>query len=205
MSGWLCKGWGVGGVKRAQQPGTGRPRQPETQAGAGDAVSTGSSYSLHPVLFSIHAHLCRLQKERREADMRAAEERGKAAAELELLRSEAATAEARLAAAREDVRRVETELRDYKSRAHALLKAKETELKTARDVAREESVAALAETEVRAARAEEQARQAAEELSQLRQRSAAELATLSQQYEGQLRELRQAAGQASDAAEAAKR
>ena len=38
----------------------------------------------------------------------------------------------------EDGRKLESELRDYKARAHALLKAKETELRAARDIVRDE-------------------------------------------------------------------
>lgn len=36
----------------------------------------------------------------------------------------------------DDCRKLETELRDYKARAHALLKSKENELKSARDIVR---------------------------------------------------------------------
>ena len=39
-------------------------------------------------------------------------------------------------APQDDCQRLEGELRDYKARAHALLKAKETELKVARDIVR---------------------------------------------------------------------
>lgn len=38
--------------------------------------------------------------------------------------------------AQDDCARLEGELRDYKARAHALLKAKEGELKAARDIVR---------------------------------------------------------------------
>lgn len=45
-------------------------------------------------------------------------------------------AEQKAAAAREEAARLEAELRDYKARAHALLKAKTTELQSAKDVAK---------------------------------------------------------------------
>lgn len=64
-----------------------------------------------------------------------------------------------MAAARDEAQRAEAELRDYKARAHALLKAKSTEIQSAKDVAREELQAALGEAERRALAAEEQLRQ----------------------------------------------
>ena len=80
-----------------------------------------------------------------------------------LLCADVAAAEARLGAAQQSVARMEAELRDYKARAHALLKAKETELRAAKDIVREESAALLAEAEARATGAE--ARAAAAEVA----------------------------------------
>ena len=45
-------------------------------------------------------------------------------------------AEQRLAAAQQAVQRLEAERQDYKARAHVLLKAKEKELRTVKDVVR---------------------------------------------------------------------
>ena len=147
----------------------------------------------------------RLQKEKRGLDVRVAEERGRLSAELELLRVEGVAAEARLVEARAEAVRLEGELRDYKARAHALLNSKEVELQAAKDVAREESAAALEGAEARAAAAERELHLAEAELAEVQASAGAELAALTKRYEGQLAELRQASGEASDTSQATKR
>lgn len=70
---------------------------------------------------------------------------------------------------------------------------------------REEMSAAVAEAEARAAAAEQQRGAAAAELAELKASMAAQASALTSKYEPQLEELRSAADQAAQGAEAAKR
>uniref|UniRef100_A0A061QX10 Protein grip n=1 Tax=Tetraselmis sp. GSL018 TaxID=582737 RepID=A0A061QX10_9CHLO len=70
----------------------------------------------------------RAERAQRKAETSAAEMRGKNEAEKEALRSENLSVSTQLALAREEVQRVERELREYRARAHALLQRKEAEL-----------------------------------------------------------------------------
>ncbi|KAL4857882.1 UDP-glucuronosyltransferase 3A2 [Chlorella vulgaris] len=146
-----------------------------------------------------------LQKEKLQVELASAESRGQAVAELEALRAKADSAEQQVQAAKDECRKVENELRDYKARAHALLKSKERELKAARDIAREEYEGSQADAEARAAAAEQQCKAACQQLVELQASTAAQVQALTAKYEPQLAELRQAVDHANDGADAAKR
>ena len=84
------------------------------------AQGYGASASRDDGNWIQHVRDCRALKDKQKAEVAAAELRGKGDAEVEALRSAAATAEQRVAEAQADVERVATELRDYKARVPTL-------------------------------------------------------------------------------------
>lgn len=97
------------------------------------------------------------------------------------------------------------ELAEYKTRAHALLKAKESEIKTMHDAASEKYADALDAAETAAVSAEAAAKRAQQELDHFKRTSAEDLAAKEHAHAAALADLRKELETASDAAAAATR
>lgn len=97
------------------------------------------------------------------------------------------------------------ELKEYKARAHALLKSKETEVRQAKEVALEEYAAALEAAEEEVKVAEASAARTKLELEAVKRRAAEDLAKTRADMESHISRLESEATSANDAAAAANR
>ena len=124
---------------------------------------------------------------------------------IEGLRAELSAVQQRATTAQRDAETAADELKDYKARAHALLKAKEVEIREAKSVALEEQSAALHSAEAAAAAAEAAAAAAQQELESVKRKAAEELTAAIEERDIAAAMLKKEAQAATTAAAAANR
>ncbi|KAK9829710.1 hypothetical protein WJX72_007468 [[Myrmecia] bisecta] len=134
----------------------------------------------------------RAVKEAKKAEMAAAESRGKHEAEREGFHAALAVAEQKAELVQQEVTRLGNELKDYKARAHALLRAKDLELKAAKEASGAQFAEQLARAQAGAADAQREADEAKRELATARDQFKQELEAAIQGHERQLLEVRAA-------------
>lgn len=118
---------------------------------------------------------------------------------------EVAGAEQRIVAALRDKEASAVELQEYKARAHALLKAKENQIREARTLALEEQSSALDAAESAAQAALAEAARIRDQLRNLEQRAMTEAVRAKSEHEAVVAELQKEASAAREAAEASAR
>ncbi|KAK9831018.1 hypothetical protein WJX74_000295 [Apatococcus lobatus] len=126
----------------------------------------------------------------KKAEQDAEAVKSKAEAEKEELRDEIVAAEKHDQQAQQGVKLLEAELRDYKARAHLLLKAKDAELKTAADSVRDSYADQLSDAEASAAEARTTADQERQNAHRWQEQLQEGLAEQHRQHELEARHLR---------------
>ena len=142
-----------------------------------------------------------VQREKEVADGAAAE----ASAVAEALRAELAAMEQKVVAANKSTDAAVEELKDYKTRAHALLKSKEVEIREAKSVALSEQAAALEDAETAATAAEAAAARAQQEVEFMKRTFAENMASAVSTRDAKIATLEQEVATATDRALAANR
>ncbi|KAK9864007.1 hypothetical protein WJX84_007296 [Apatococcus fuscideae] len=126
----------------------------------------------------------------KKAEQEAESVRSKAEDEKEELRDQIAAADKRIQQAQQGAKALAIELREYKARAHSLLKAKDADLRTAAETVRQEYAEQLADAESASAQARSTADQERQNAHRWQEQLQEGLAEQSRQHELEIRHLR---------------